>query len=80
MFPNSRLSLEPVQGFCHGIAKGGTILCWLNSVPNLFVISSIIFPCMYVGLFLRDECERSVKNQVSKDELGKFATSLRVAR
>ena len=23
MFPNSRLSLESVYGFCHGIAKGG---------------------------------------------------------
>ena len=31
---------------------------------------------MYVGLFVRDECERSVKNQVSKDESVQFATSL----
>jgi len=23
---------------------------------------------MYVGLFVKDECERSVKNQASKDE------------
>ena len=35
------------------------------------------FPCMYVGLFVRDECERSMKNQVSKYELVEFATSLR---
>ena len=31
---------------------------------------------MYVGLFVRDECERSVKNQASKDESVQFATSL----
>ena len=30
-------------------------------------------------LIVRDECERSVKNQVSKDEQVDFATSLRVA-
>ena len=35
---------------------------------------------MYMGLFVRDECERSVKNQVSKDESMDFATSSRVAR
>ena len=34
---------------------------------------------MYVGLFVRDECERSVKNQALKDELVEFTTSLRVA-
>ena len=34
---------------------------------------------MYVGLFVRDECERLVKNQVSKDELVDFATSSREA-
>ena len=32
-----------------------------------------------MGLFVRDECERSMKNQTSKDELVKFATSLREA-
>ena len=32
---------------------------------------------MYVGLFVRDECERSMKNQASKDELVEFATSSR---
>ena len=30
---------------------------------------------MYVGFFVRDECERLVKNQVSKDELVDFASS-----
>ena len=30
---------------------------------------------MYVGLFVRDECERLVKNQVSKKESVDFATS-----
>ena len=30
---------------------------------------------MYVGLFIRDECERSVKDQGSKDESMEFATS-----
>ena len=35
---------------------------------------------MYVGLFVRDECERSVKNLASNDELVKFMTSLQVAR
>ena len=35
---------------------------------------------MYVDLFARDECERSVKNQVSKDELVQFATSSQVSR
>ena len=34
---------------------------------------------MYVGLFVRDECERSVKNQASKDESVEFATSSRKA-
>ena len=34
---------------------------------------------MYVGLIVRDECERSVKNQVSKVELVDFATSSREA-
>ena len=34
---------------------------------------------MYMGLFVRDECERSVKNQVSKDESVDFATSSRLA-
>ena len=35
---------------------------------------------MYVDLFVRDECEKSVKNQVSKYELVEFVTSSRVAR
>ena len=35
------------------------------------------FPYMYVGLFVKDECERLVKNQVSKDEAADFATSSR---
>ena len=35
---------------------------------------------MYMGLFVRDECERLVKNQASKDESMQFAASLRVAR
>ena len=35
---------------------------------------------MYVGLFARDECERSMKNQASKDESMQFVTSSRVAR
>ena len=30
---------------------------------------------MYVGLYVRDECERSVKNQASKDESVQFVTS-----
>ena len=30
---------------------------------------------MYVGLFVRDECERLVKNQISKVESVNFATS-----
>ena len=34
---------------------------------------------MYVGLSVRDECERSMKNQVSKVESMDFATGLRVA-
>ena len=48
-------------------------------MPNLIVISSIIFPIGMWVLIVRDECERSVKNQVSKDEQVDFATSLRVA-
>ena len=35
---------------------------------------------MYVGLIVRDKCERSVKNQVSKNEQVDFTTSSRVAR
>ena len=35
---------------------------------------------MYVDLFVRDECEKSVKNQALKVESVDFATSLRVAR
>ena len=34
---------------------------------------------MYVGLIVRDECERSMKNQVSKDEQVDFANSSREA-
>ena len=34
---------------------------------------------MYVGLFVRDECERLVKNQASKDELVEFASRSREA-
>ena len=34
---------------------------------------------MYVGLFVKDEYERSVKNQVSKDESVEFVTSSRVS-
>ena len=30
---------------------------------------------MYVGLFVRNECERSVKNQGSRDELVEVTTS-----
>ena len=30
---------------------------------------------MYVGLFVKDKCERWVKNQASKDESVEFATS-----
>ena len=37
-------------------------------MPNFIVISLIIFPCMYVGLIIRDECEKLVKTQASKDE------------
>ena len=48
-------------------------------MANLIVISSIIFPCMYVSLFVRDESERSVKNQASKGESVEFMTSLQVA-
>ena len=48
-------------------------------MPNLIVIFLIIFPiCIWV-LFVRDECERSVKNQASKDESVEFATSSREA-
>ena len=35
---------------------------------------------MYVSLIVKDECERSVKNQVSKVEQVDFATNSRVAR
>ena len=35
---------------------------------------------MYVSLSVKDECERSVKNQASKVELVDFATDSRVAR
>ena len=34
---------------------------------------------MYVGLFVRDECERSMKNQDSNDKLVEFMTSFQVA-
>ena len=35
---------------------------------------------MYMGLIVRDECERSVKNQASKVEQVDFATSSRLSR
>ena len=47
-------------------------------MSNLIVISSIIFPCMYMGLIVRDKCERSVKTQASKDEQVVFASVSRV--
>ena len=34
---------------------------------------------MYVGLFVKDECERLVKNQISNDESVDFETSSREA-
>ena len=34
---------------------------------------------MYVSLFVKDECERSMKNKVSKDESVQFMSSLGVA-
>ena len=43
-------------------------------MSNLIVIFFNHFSCMYVGLVVRDECERSVKNQVSNDESVEFAT------
>ena len=47
-------------------------------MPNLIVISSIIFPCMYAGLSIRDKSERSVNNQASRVELVDFAIDSRV--
>ena len=47
-------------------------------MSNLIVIWSIIFRCIYVGLSIRDECERSVKNRASKVESVNFETSSRV--
>ena len=35
---------------------------------------------MYVGLIVKDECERSVKTQASKDEQVDFTTSFRLSR
>ena len=35
---------------------------------------------MYVELIVRDECERSVKTQASKDEQVDFVTGLRMSR
>ena len=35
---------------------------------------------MYVGLIVRDECERSVKNQVSKVEQVDFTTGSQLSR
>ena len=49
-------------------------------MPNLIVISSIIFPCMYAGLSIRDKSERSVNNQASRVELVDFAIDSRVDR
>ena len=34
---------------------------------------------MYVGLFVRDECKRSVKTQASKDMQVDFATGSRLS-
>ena len=48
-------------------------------MPNLIVISSIIFAHMYVGLIVRDECERLVKSQVSKVDQVDFVTVSREA-
>ena len=48
-------------------------------MPNLIVISLVIFPYMYVGLSVKDECERLMKNRASKVESMDFATGLWVA-
>ena len=48
-------------------------------MQNLIVISSIIFPCMYVGFIVRNECERLVKTQASKDDQVDFTRVSRVA-
>ena len=37
-----------------------------------------LFPCIYVGLIVRDECERLVKNQACNEDQCSFVTSSRV--
>ena len=44
------------------------MLCWLLFHAKFDYNFFNHFPCMYVGLIVRDECERLVKTQVSKDE------------
>ena len=67
MFPNSRLSLESVLGFCHGIAKGGDckvviynyVFVGFYSVPNLIVIDfNLVYPVFIVGFIVRVVCEK----------------------
>ena len=62
LFANSRLSLESVLGFCHGIAKGGDckvviyncVFVGFYSVPNLIVILfNPLYPVFIVGLVVR---------------------------
>ena len=56
-----------------------TILCCLLFCTKFDCNFFNHFPCLYVGLFVRDKCERLVKNQVSKGESVEFATSSQVA-
>jgi len=49
-------------------------------MPNLIVFFFNHFPFMYMGLFVRDECERLVKNQVSRVESVDFTIGSRVTR
>ena len=49
-------------------------------MQNLIVFFFNHFPCMYMGLFVRDECESLVKNQVSRVESVDFTTGSRVIR
>ena len=63
LFSTHMLTLEPVLGFCHEIAKGGDCKvefnqpsCWLYSVPNLLVFQQLV--TLYLGeIFVRGVSE-----------------------
>ena len=56
LFPNSRLSLESVLGFCHGIAKGGDCKVVIYNYVFCWLLFRAKFDCNYYQSFIPCIC------------------------